>query len=591
MKPKNSRSEKISEPAAETPPSRRKTAAPASGPREKAPAKKRKGASHATPARASKERRLVEASEEPKGQRPPSAPPEPPAAPAIVTTPKPSPVVAAQGASEVARASIPQGAAESSARNRPSKSGIGKSPESKTSPVTAVTVASEKARGARKRAIGESAAGLGVSLAKAGALPAPVSIAPGERSEAVPKQASKSAPAHASATAPKGPSKGPLKIPPILLEGDSPALPPATGGIQKYALGPGPPGERPGPSLGEGVLPATYGTGRFTVTPRDPHWLYAHWDLSDEQQLHYNKLSADHHLVVLVHLDSTAVPPVTEVHVHPESRHWFIHVERAGATYVAELGYYTSKRRWVTVATAAPATTPRDSVSEDQRVQFATFGGGAAMAAVAIPQAIQNIEPYEPLQAHLTIQTPAHPALRAHVLPPPGDWTPAQERALVELLSLEQTRQQWAGSESIIELISQRAQRELRLGAMGAGHDISSPAGGEEASVSSPLGGEQEQRKGFWFNINAELVIYGATEADARVTIGGRPIRLRPDGSFSYRFALPDGHYELAVTASSAGGDSRQAGLKFHRRTAYEGQVEAHPQDPRLKIPAGDNVE
>ena len=32
----------------------------------------------------------------------------------------------------------------------------------------------------------------------------------------------------------------------------------------------------------------------------------------------------------------------------------------------------------------------------------------------------------------------------------------------------------------------------------------------------------------------------GATEPDAAVTIGGRKIQLRKDGTFSFRFALPD---------------------------------------------------
>jgi len=44
------------------------------------------------------------------------------------------------------------------------------------------------------------------------------------------------------------------------------------------------------------------------------------------------------------------------------------------------------------------------------------------------------------------------------------------------------------------------------------------------------------------------LVIYGATDPTASVTIGERRIRLRPDGSFSYRFALPDGNYQLPIT-------------------------------------------
>src|SRR5688500_20153543 len=34
----------------------------------------------------------------------------------------------------------------------------------------------------------------------------------------------------------------------------------------------------------------------------------------------------------------------------------------------------------------------------------------------------------------------------------------------------------------------------------------------------------------FWFKINAELIIYGATEPDAKVAIADRPIKLRPDG-------------------------------------------------------------
>jgi len=41
------------------------------------------------------------------------------------------------------------------------------------------------------------------------------------------------------------------------------------------------------------------------------------------------------------------------------------------------------------------------------------------------------------------------------------------------------------------------------------------------------------------------VIIYGATEPGAKVTLGGHEIKLRSDGSFSYRFALPDGKYDL----------------------------------------------
>ena len=108
--------------------------------------------------------------------------------------------------------------------------------------------------------------------------------------------------------------------------------------------------------------------------------------------------------------------------------------------------------------------------------------------------------------------------------------------------------------------------------------------------VAAAIGGA-EQPKGFWFNVNAELIIYGATEPTARVTLDGREIKLRPDGSFSFRFALPDGKYELpAVAVSADGTEARAADLKFSRDTEYRGDVGAHPQDPALKPPSPDNV-
>ncbi len=95
---------------------------------------------------------------------------------------------------------------------------------------------------------------------------------------------------------------------------------------------------------------------------------------------------------------------------------------------------------------------------------------------------------------------------------------------------------------------------------------------------------------GFWLNINAELIVYGATEPDAQVTLGGRPIQLRPDGTFSCRFALPDGQYQLAVAATSARNDSRHAILNFGRRTEHDGEVGAHPQDQALTPPGAENA-
>lgn len=71
------------------------------------------------------------------------------------------------------------------------------------------------------------------------------------------------------------------------------------------------------------------------------------------------------------------------------------------------------------------------------------------------------------------------------------------------------------------------------------------------ASMASPVKKIPKERK-FWLLVDCELIVYGATEPDAKVTIQGRDIKLRPDGTFTLRFALPDGKQVIPVRAVSA---------------------------------------
>jgi hypothetical protein len=79
--------------------------------------------------------------------------------------------------------------------------------------------------------------------------------------------------------------------------------------------------------------------------------------------------------------------------------------------------------------------------------------------------------------------------------------------------------------------------------------DISS-RGIASMGVSSPI--KKPLEKGaFWLVVDAELIVYGATESDASVTVQGRPVKLRKDGTFTLRFALPDGKQDIPVVAKS----------------------------------------
>ena len=369
------------------------------------------------------------------------------------------------------------------------------------------------------------------------------------------------------------------EVPAILSEGDSPSPSPVSGPGQKYSLGATPPSSQ---NFGvEAELPESYGTKKLFLTARDPHWLYAHWDLTHAQQVKMNALSTDGHLVLRIYPHKIEGHPLYEIHVHPESRHWFAHVERAGNSYVAELGYYSALGRWTRISVSSGTMTPPDAISTEEDTEFATipFEFPFAKLMEIIKAAVRENLPLA--QAIEELRRNGHPDLPRVTTAPPATWTSQQEKALSKVVNIDHVRRVWMGSLEITELIRRRLAHEISsLGVSSFG----------VSSLSSPFGGI-EKSKGFWFNVNAELIIYGATEPNAKVTLGGHEIKLRSDGSFSFRFALPDGKYDLpAVAVSAAGDDARAADLKFSRETEYLGDVGAHPQDPSFKTPLPENL-
>ncbi len=87
------------------------------------------------------------------------------------------------------------------------------------------------------------------------------------------------------------------------------------------------------------------------------------------------------------------------------------------------------------------------------------------------------------------------------------------------------------------------------------------------ASFSSGLlpGGKVRE---FAFQIDAELIVYGSTEPNARVTLQGQPVNLRSDGTFTMRFKLPDSRQIIPAVATSPDGmEERTIVLAVERNT------------------------
>ncbi|MFO0957156.1 MAG: DUF4912 domain-containing protein [Isosphaeraceae bacterium] len=72
----------------------------------------------------------------------------------------------------------------------------------------------------------------------------------------------------------------------------------------------------------------------------------------------------------------------------------------------------------------------------------------------------------------------------------------------------------------------------------------------------------------FHFQIDAELIVYGSTEPNAQVTLQGEHVPVRPDGTFTVRFSLPDSRQIIPAVASSPNGvEERTIVLAIERNT------------------------
>jgi uncharacterized protein len=425
-----------------------------------------------------------------------------------------------------------------------------------------------------------------------------------------------------------------LKIPPLLLEGDDPpvarpSLPPdlhpesapsakpSSSGLEAV---PGVLPEDAGPaqplvtaqSFASPPTPAAPLPTRLFLVPQDARWLHAQWEWSAPHQAGGGQSSAAPSPVLRIYRETAEGEPFQEFHPESAARNLFVRVDRPATTFVAALGYYAPDGNWIARATAGPVTTPFETESTDRAAHLQSIPIDVPLRlidweAVPLPVWSEPAVPPTGLPAHGQARSvePPPPALPSKVEPPLGVKIGTEvlgaavvgpsptdvNRAVRTALEPYLVRCQQANSMEAIDLARQGLLAEAAPpGPAGAGPakpPISELAKLPPAvsSVSAPWSAGPA-RPDFWFNINAELIIYGATEPDAKVTLAGRDLQLYPDGSFSCRFALPDGVFTLVAEAAAGNGaEQRRVQLSFSRLTQSDGQVGSHPQDSQLQPP------
>ncbi len=348
-----------------------------------------------------------------------------------------------------------------------------------------------------------------------------------------------------------------------------------------------------------GNLPRSYGEERIFVVAQEPHWLFCYWDYTLTQEIDG--------ALFLRHGRIGAERPEAEVPVPAETNSWYLSVRDADADYYVELGHYNGGH-WNTLTRSGSVLTPRDTLAGFGEPVFANMPFHATFQ--------QLVEKLRGEMRRGESLAEALARLQGRGDLPLGRLSPAQRITLDRLLDTE------LGSLTSGEL-------SRYLGSPGAslfsggfapsswGSSASSwaqatggfsgafaPTSWGNASWESALGSwssaalsswgasgsgmtSWNQPRGFFMHLNAEVIFYGGTHPDARVTIGGREIMIRPDGTFRYHFVFPDGEFEIPITATSPDGvETRRGVLRFDRATAREGEVGSTTQ-PDLGAPMG----
>ena len=119
-----------------------------------------------------------------------------------------------------------------------------------------------------------------------------------------------------------------------------------------------------------GELPRSYGGAFLFAIARDPHTLFAYWDI-DWAEVFGDNPPADRkvHLRALWHEgmeESTAA-------VEPMAGSHLISVKHARSCYRIEIGYYAPDDVWNSVAISAAVITPPDDVAESGPIDVATI--------------------------------------------------------------------------------------------------------------------------------------------------------------------------------------------------------------------------
>ncbi len=294
-------------------------------------------------------------------------------------------------------------------------------------------------------------------------------------------------------------------------------------------------------------LPESYGDEKLVVLVRDPFWIHAYWDITPKSidRMHAQggqRMALRVYDVTDLVFDGQNAHTWFEIPAAEYVRNWNIQLPSDGRNYVVELGWVTQEGRFIQALRSNTVDVPIGRPSPVIADKFVEL-------------------PFKPAPEAKTLEAEAPEAAFVsgeELAPPAATTAPSNNVSLPDTMYQLSTRGRgyWsADTPRYGDLTWENLESAMGSHRMGS-HAVSSfAAAPTPPAAAKPKGSDKD----FWLVANCELIVYGATEPDAKVTLRGQNIELRPDGTFSIRFAFPDGLHPIPIHAVNADGDMERS--------------------------------
>ena len=364
-------------------------------------------------------------------------------------------------------------------------------------------------------------------------------------------------------------------------------------------------------SVDEGLadLPGGYGESRIVLMPRDPQWAYTYWDIPNEAKEELRsqggqQLALRIYDVTDINIEYQSPHSIQEYPSDELAREWYLPIPVSDRDYVVDIGYRCADGRWLILARSLPVHVPPVFPSDWIEDSFITVNWeddlrGQTLFELVPPSKKIPVTEENPLYNEIFARAQSAEAQRiagsvfgsmqhvpgsmapqesisSYVFPSGvGMWAvPTMSGVGMSAAGMSGVGMSAAGMSGVGMLaggmsgVGMSAAGMSGVGMSGMTMSGVGMSGVGMSGVGMSVGAIPIRPRQFWLVADAELIVYGATEPDATVTIGGRPIKLNPDGTFRFQMSFQDGLIDYPIMAVAADGEqTRSIHMKFNRET------------------------